>query len=262
MVELPGMQGHKATWKGPIDVYWLAGRLSPGHRDSHANDGSPSGMKRECIDTMEDELRPPDKDFRPPRYFPLVVAVFEGGIAVVAVGLGWLLAKDPLASLPRTLPDTARGAAWGTAAAAPPLLLLWLLLKCPLRPFANLVRIVDELLVPLFRNCGLVELAVISALAGLGEEMLFRGVVQQAAADWAGGPSGMWVGLAVAAGLFGLLHHVTRTYALLASLIGLYLGGIWLATGNLLVPILAHALYDFLALMYFVNVRGPLARLR
>jgi membrane protease YdiL (CAAX protease family) len=44
-------------------------------------------------------------------------------------------------------------------------------------------------------------------------------------------------------------------YLVLAGLIGLYLGGIWLATGNLLVPIIAHAMYDFVALVYFVKTR-------
>jgi membrane protease YdiL (CAAX protease family) len=41
----------------------------------------------------------------------------------------------------------------------------------------------------------------------------------------------------------------------LAGGIGLYLGAVWLATGNLLVPITSHALYDFLAFVYLVQVR-------
>ena len=71
------------------------------------------------------------------------------------------------------------GLAWGAAATLPPLVAVWLCLKCPWRPFAELVRVVDELLVPLFRNCRVAELAVISLLAGLGEEILFRSVIQQ-----------------------------------------------------------------------------------
>ena len=51
------------------------------------------------------------------------------------------------------------------------------------------------------------------------------------------------------------MHSVTLTYALLAACIGLYLGAIWLATGNLLVPITSHALYDFLAFVYLVQIR-------
>ena len=141
----------------------------------------------------------------------------------------------------------------GLAATLPPLGLFWLCLKCPLRPFQEIARIVDELLVPLFRDCRLVQLAIIAALAGLGEEMLFRGVIQAAVAQEIGGPRGPWLGLLVAAMLFGLLHPVTPTYALLAALIGGYLGWLWLATGNLLVPATTHAVYDFLVLLYFVK---------
>ena len=85
--------------------------------------------------------------------------------------------------------------------------------------------------------------------------MLFRGVVQPAVADWVGGPWGTWVGLAAAAILFGLAHQITITYALLAGLIGAYLGGIWLLSHNLLVPIIAHAAYDFIVLVYLVRIR-------
>ena len=108
---------------------------------------------------------------------------------------------------------------------------------------------------PLFRNCRFLELAVIAALAGLGEEMLFRGLIQAAVAERIGGPCGVWLGLLMAAVLFGLLHPITPTYAVLAGSIGLYLGWLWLACGNLLAPIVAHGTYDFVALLYLVKVR-------
>ncbi len=141
-------------------------------------------------------------------------------------------------------------------ATAPPLILFLLCLKLPLTPLKEIARIVDEMIVPLFRDCRVWQLVVIAALAGLGEEMVFRGVVQAAVAEWIGGPRGLWLGLLAAAALFGFLHTITPAYALLAGLIGLYLGWIWLATGNLLVPVLVHGLYDFLVLTYFVKVRA------
>ena len=85
--------------------------------------------------------------------------------------------------------------------------------------------------------------------------MLFRGVIQAAVAREIGGPHGIWVGLLIAAMLFGLLHSITPTYAFLAGLIGLYLGGLWVACDNLLVPITVHALYDFVVLVYLVKMR-------
>jgi membrane protease YdiL (CAAX protease family) len=195
----------------------------------------------------------------PPRNFALLAAVFEGGLVAVALALGWLVGREPLESFPRNPAGAAWGAAWGLPAILPPLGLLWVCLKCPAGPLARLTQVIDRLLVPLFRGCRLGELAAISILAGLGEEMLFRGVVQQAVTDWIGGQTqaGVWGGLGVAAVLFGLGHMITPTYALLAGVIGLYLGGIWVwADHNLLVPIVAHAGYDFVALVYLVRIRG------
>jgi len=194
-----------------------------------------------------------DYDFPTPRGFFLLAVLFEGGLGVMAVVLGWALGCRPVGETIRwTLP----AAAWGAAAALPALGLLWFCLKCPLKPFVEIVRVVDELLVPLFRHLRLPELAAISIVAGLGEEMLFRGVIQEAVADRVGREPGVWIGLAVASLLFGLAHPITRTYALLAALIGLYLGWLWIATGNLLVPIATHAVYDFLALVYLVKIRS------
>lgn len=202
-----------------------------------------------------------DDDLQPPRNFALLAAVFEGGLAVAAVGVGWLLGQWPLESFPRTLAGAGWGAGWGAAATVPPLALFWLGVNRPIGPFARLIRVVDELLVPLFRDCRIMDLAVISALAGLGEEMLFRGVIQQAVAGWLDGATGEWIGLAVAALLFAAAHMITATYALLAGILGLYLGWLWMLTENLLVPITIHAMYDFLALVYLVKVRRQGSRI-
>jgi membrane protease YdiL (CAAX protease family) len=188
----------------------------------------------------------------PPKYFAFTAAAFEGSLVGVAMVLGWLLGQTPLRTFRFDLQDSAVG----IAATLPPLGLFWLCLKMPWRPFRTIAQIVDETLTPLFRDCRMPQLLVIATLAGMGEEMLFRGVLQAAVADEIGGPHGVWLGLLVAAFLFGLLHPITPTYAVLAGLIGLYLGWLWLASGNLLLPILVHALYDFLALAYLVKVRN------
>ena len=187
--------------------------------------------------------------------YALAVAASEGSLTVVAIVLGWLLGEPPS----RTFHFDLRHAALGVAATLPPLGLFWACLKLPLPPLKTITRILDEMVVPMFRHCPVVQLAIIAAFAGLGEEMLFRGVIQAAVAEEIGGQPGAWLGLLIAATLFGLLHSITPTYALLAGLIGLYLGGLWLACDNLLVPIIVHGLYDFIALVYLVKVRavGP-----
>jgi hypothetical protein len=55
--------------------------------------------------------------------------------------------------------------------------------------------------------------------------------------------------------IFGLLHFITPTYALLAGLMGAYFGLLLDATGsrNLLGPILAHGLYDYLAFLVVIR---------
>ncbi len=197
------------------------------------------------IATVNDQLPPP-------RNFVPVAVVFELGLGLVAMVVGWLLGVPVAETVYWNLPAVG----WGLLAAGPPLVLAWLCLKCPLPALRRLLGVVDELLVPLFRNCRIWELAVISVAAGLGEELLFRAVAQGGVAAWVGGTNGVWVGLIAGAVLFGLMHPITATYAILAGLIGLYLGWLWIATGNLLVPITTHAVYDFLALLYLTRVRS------
>jgi membrane protease YdiL (CAAX protease family) len=187
------------------------------------------------------------------KHVPLVTAVVEGSLTPVAIVLGWLLGTPSLATL---FHFDWRQALLGVAAALPPLGLFWFCLLCPWRPFAEIAKITTDTLVPLFRDCSLMQLAIVSALAGLGEETLFRGVVQEAAAQWIGGTYGVWLALLIAAVLFGLLHSITPMYAVMAGLIGLYLGGLWLACDNLLVPIVVHAVYDFVALVYLIRIKG------
>jgi uncharacterized protein len=188
----------------------------------------------------------------PPKYFALTAAAFEGSLVGVAMILGWLLGQPPL----RTFRFGFQDSALAVAATLPPLALFWLCLKMPWRPFRTIAQIVDETLVPLFHDCGIAQLLIIATLAGVGEEIFFRGVLQAAVADEVGGPRGDWLGLLIAAFLFGLLHPITPTYAVLAGLIGLYLGWLWLVSGNLLMPILVHGLYDFIALTYLVKTRN------
>ena len=172
-----------------------------------------------------------------------MAAGFEASLAIVAIGLGWLLGVNPLETL--TWKPAAMG--WGVAAAVPLFVMLWLIVKFPRGPFRKLIDVVDTLLLTMFHGASLAELAVVALMAGIGEELLFRGVVQTALAQWTASPS---AAVLVAGVLFGLIHSVTRTYAALAAVVGVYLGWVWLATGNMLAPVVAHAVYDFGALWY------------
>lgn len=91
---------------------------------------------------------------------------------------------------------------------------------------------------------------VLSAHAGIGEEVLFRGVIQ----DEAERHLGRWGGLAVGSTLFGLVHvgGINQTSAwrqfLGTGLGGLFLGGLYQATDyDLEKAIAAHTYYDIVA---------------
>jgi hypothetical protein len=172
--------------------------------------------------------------------------VVEGGLVLLALAVGWLFGQPPLAQIEWTMP----AALVGIAAAVPMVAALVLVTRFPVGPLAELENVVRRMIVPLFRDSSLVDLAAICALAGLGEEMLFRGVAQAGLERFSGSP---WLALAVASVLFGLAHPITPTYAVVAGLIGVYLGWLLLASGNLLVPVVAHAAYDFAALVYLLQ---------
>jgi uncharacterized protein len=190
------------------------------------------------------------------RHFALTAAAFEGSLALLAVALAWLLGTRPPLE---TFHLDWRPAGLGLAATVPPLVLFWFCVKCPWPPFQKIAHILDEMIVPLFQDCRVEQLAIVALLAGLGEETLFRGVVQAGIFQAVGPPRGVWIALLAAAILFGLLHSITPTYVVLAGLIGLYLGWLWLVTDNLLVPITTHAAYDFVALLYLVKARPDAA---
>jgi uncharacterized protein len=113
----------------------------------------------------------------------------------------------------------------------------------------RLVDLVVEQLGPALATRSAAQLALLAALAGIAEEFLFRGVIQAALTHWLPEITALFL----ASALFGLAHFVTPTYALLAAGAGLYLGTLYLLQGNLLVPVVAHAVYDFVALLYLVR---------
>jgi uncharacterized protein len=187
----------------------------------------------------------------PARNIAAMALAFEGGLALVAIGLGWLVGQPPL----EEIQANGSGLGLGMLATLPMAVMLWTLVKFPIGPLGNLVRVLDRLVAPMFDGCSLAALAAIALVAGLGEEMFFRGVIQSALTEWLPGPQPEWLALVAASALFGAVHWITPTYAVLAALIGAYLGWLWIASGNLAVPIVAHGAYDFLALVYVVRVR-------
>jgi membrane protease YdiL (CAAX protease family) len=98
-----------------------------------------------------------------------------------------------------------------------------------------------EVLVPLFSRFDLPSVIAVGAVAGIGEEWLFRGVVQ---------PLVGWIAASL---VFGFAHVGGRSmlpFGVWASGMGLALGALAHLTGGLTAPMVAHGVYDMLALAY------------
>lgn len=167
----------------------------------------------------------------------------EGAALLIALALAWALNIAPLESLSLS-PSVIAWAALGTL---PPYLVFVVAYREP----GGQMRLIKDFLVehlgPPLSACSRAELIYVAALAGIGEELLFRGVLQ----IWLERHWGWLGGLVFSNMLFALLHWVTPLYGLLAGITGIYLGW-WLdATGerNLAVPMLIHGTYDFLAFL-------------
>mgnify|MGYP006279585855 CR=1 FL=1 len=171
--------------------------------------------------------------------------LFELGIGLT--GLGITAARGRLSTLDFTV--SYRSILVGVAATGPLLAaMVW-----TMRTRCGMVREIQEVIVrralPVFRKWSTVQLAVVSALAGVGEEMLFRFAVQ----GWLEGRTGPAAAILIAGLIFGLCHFINLPYALFTAMAGFYLGMVFYLTDNLIPVAVAHAVYDFVALVYLVR---------
>lgn len=179
------------------------------------------------------------------RWFFLACAG-EASLGGIAFGLGYVFNFSPLAHCHVRLPDILIG----FGAAVPPFFLFVGMLKAKSEFLRDVRMTLQQRVGPLFGSWSIFQLAVVSTLAGGGEELLFRGLIQGGLAQGAG----PFFSLAVASFLFGCVHPITLNYALVTAGVGIYLGALYIVTDNLVPPIVAHAAYDFFALIYFLRV--------
>lgn len=180
----------------------------------------------------------------------LMVLLVEGGAGVLAIVVGWLFSQQPIGELRWT----SRAILLGIVGTLPMLVMFGVVYGLrSYGPFREIDAIFRNLMMPVLAPCSAVDLILISALAGVGEELLFRGVVQALFVHWIG----PLAGLLAASVLFGFAHMVTPAYAVITTLAGIYLGWLYMATGNLAPVIIAHGLYDAIALIYVVKLHPP-----
>ncbi len=169
----------------------------------------------------------------------------EGALAGLALLLIWLCDLPLCGTILWSIADAAIGA----LLSIPMIVGMLIFLRLPTRSSAEMRRFCDAILRPIFHVCRWPELLLISLVAGVTEELLFRGALQTIATSW-WGPT---LALLASSVLFGLLHPFSIVYVVFAALMGAYLGALWLVFGNLLVPMLAHGAYDFVMLLMVVK---------
>ncbi|MFP4432549.1 MAG: CPBP family intramembrane glutamic endopeptidase [Spirochaetaceae bacterium] len=163
----------------------------------------------------------------------LLALVVELGLGAIALAVGGFPGqRGPLGLLP--------SAALGAVAAAPPLLAVYAMGRSPRPAFRELLRISRNFVRDYLSPISLPAIVLLSVAAGLGEELLFRGLIQRVLSE----RLGLAAALVATSAVFALLHAVTRAYAFYAFLLSLYLGVLFAATGNIAVPIVTHAVYD------------------
>ncbi|MGR9051037.1 MAG: CPBP family intramembrane glutamic endopeptidase [Gammaproteobacteria bacterium] len=172
---------------------------------------------------------------------------FEGSLILVAALLGWLADINPFADLR----FSERALLFGVLGTIPLILMFLALELISTAPVKKIRDLLIETLGSGLKGCHWSDLLLLAAIAGFAEELLFRGVIQ----PWAESAWNTAVGLMISNLLFGLVHAVTPLYAVLAALVGIYLGLAldYGGTRNLLTPIVIHGLYDFFAFLMIMR---------
>jgi len=203
-----------------------------------------------------------------PRSVFLGGVILEGGLVLVAIILGYLLAGQPLLNPIRFDPD---GLVTGLVATLPMLAYFAFSLSRfgrNIAGFQKIYRLLQDILSRAIIELPGWKLVVLGMSAGIGEECLFRGVLQPLFEGWLPGINSILTpevnAILVTGIIFGLLHALTPTYFIIATLLSIYCGFLVNYTGNLLTPVLAHGLYDAIGFLLlkrmFVQEAPPAAQ--
>ena len=172
-----------------------------------------------------------------PRRILIIALSTQGGL----IALAWWCSRA--LEIPPQWGAPARDGIIGLAVAFALALTNYLLLtRAPANWLVDGVRTTyRETIVPLFGHLSPAGVLLIGVAAGVGEEWLFRGIVQPVA------------GLAASSVLFGAAHVGSARmipFGVWATGMGLVMGALAIATNGLIAPMVAHGVYDILALAY------------
>lgn len=169
---------------------------------------------------------------------------------VMTYGGQWLTGTDLSAEAVGVA--AAQASTWqsGILITLPMLVLLFLERRSSIQWLRDLWSLSRELLGPLVARVTIAELVMVSVFAGIGEELLFRGWLQ----NWLITHS-LLLALILPNILFGLLHWISRGYAICTFCVGFYFSCLlhFIDSVNLTALVIAHSLYDLIALMLLLR---------
>ncbi len=108
----------------------------------------------------------------------------------------------------------------------------------------TLKTLVEADVSPLFRHLDVYTVVVIAIMSGVAEKFSSEASYRRNLDFW------------IASGVFGLAHiwKKQRTvYGIYAAFMGLVFGGIHICSEHLWVPILAHVVNNFVAILYYIH---------
>jgi membrane protease YdiL (CAAX protease family) len=175
-----------------------------------------------------------------------MAVIVEGGLALVALFFAWLFRVSLRDMFPTFGKPLASAIVRGVLATLPMLVIFWLLVNSNWPMMRQLQEQVEWLISEMFPNGGIGQFAMVAVLAGVGEELLFRGALQTTLGNW----TTPVIGLVITSLLFGAAHALSKLYFLFAVAVGGFLGWMTLKYNDLVAPMVAHGVYDFLALAY------------
>lgn len=183
---------------------------------------------------------------KPDNFFK-TACYFEASLIIVALILGSFADIDPF----ENIHFSENSIMYGLLGTLPLYLIFMAMEQMPFPSVQKIRLILINTIAPSLHKKNWADLLILATIAGVSEEVLFRGVIQ----PWMENSWGMMAGLLASSILFGLLHAVTPLYAILAATVSIYLG-LSLDYGgerNLLTPIVIHAFYDFLVFIAIIK---------
>ncbi len=172
--------------------------------------------------------------------FLISVGIFEGALLAVAFLGGWIVDCPATATLSWSVEDFGLG----LLATVPMLAMLAICVMSQSEAMKKVRAFQRDTVGHLLDECRWYDIVLLALLAGVCEEILFRGFLYLWLARFNSVLAVLISNLA-----FGAAHAATPLYFILAAFLGLYLTALIAVdpTPNLLIPITAHTVYDIAA---------------